>query len=154
FDVAVVFHGDAGKLPADAAAAHHAWRDAGGALGADWPEGGDWGLIIDGLFGIGLTRPVAGAAAQSITRANASGVRILALDIPSGLNADTGVAYHPTIRAHATATFIALKPGLLTADGPDHCGRIGVHTLGVDAAAGAPGRRLDWRALTTQLPGT
>jgi hydroxyethylthiazole kinase-like uncharacterized protein yjeF len=152
FDVTVVFHGDAGKLPADAAAAHQAWRDAGGALGADWPEGGDWGLIVDGLFGIGLTRPVTGSAAQSITRANASGVPILALDIPSGLNADTGVAYQPTIRAHATATFIALKPGLLTADGPDYCGRVALHALGIDATAGAPGRRLDWQTLSTQVP--
>jgi len=154
FDVTAVFHGDAAKLSADAAAAHKAWRDAGGALGAQWPEGGEWGLIVDGLFGIGLTRAVAGTAAQWIARANASGVRILALDVPSGLNADTGVAYQPTIRAHATATFIALKPGLLTGDGPDYCGSIGVHALGVDAAAGAPGRKLDWRALTTQLPGT
>jgi hydroxyethylthiazole kinase-like uncharacterized protein yjeF len=151
FDVAVAFHGDAAKLSTDAAAAHRAWRDTGGAIGADWPEGSEWGLIVDGLFGIGLSRPVAGTAAQWIARANASGVRVLALDIPSGLNADTGVAYQPTIRAHATATFIALKPGLLTADGPDHCGSIGVHALGVDAAA-APGRRLDWDTLAAQLP--
>src|SRR5208282_5397859 len=58
FDVTAVFHGDAAKLSADAAAAHKAWRDAGGALGAQWPEGGEWGLIVDGLFGIGLTRAV------------------------------------------------------------------------------------------------
>ena len=151
FDVTVAFHGDAAKLSADAAAAHKAWLESGGTTFADWPQG-EWGLIIDGLFGIGLTRPVEGAAAQWIARANASGTRILALDIPSGLNADTGVAYRPTIRAHATAAFIALKPGLLTADGPDHCGAISVHALGLDATAGAPGRRLDWRTLATQLP--
>ncbi len=104
------------------------------------------------MFGIGLTRPVAGTAAQWIARANASGTRILALDVPSGLNADTGVAYRPTIRAHATATFIALKPGLLTGDGPDCCGIIGVHALGLDAAGGAPGRCLAWQALASDLP--
>jgi ADP-dependent NAD(P)H-hydrate dehydratase / NAD(P)H-hydrate epimerase len=152
FDVAVAFHGDAEKLSADAAAAHKAWRDAGGAVGSDWPEGGDLGLIIDGLFGIGLTRPVGGVAAQWIERANGSGVPILALDIPSGLNADTGVAYRPTIRARATATFIALKPGLLTGDGPDCCGLIGVHALGLDAAAGTSGRRLTWPSLAARLP--
>jgi hydroxyethylthiazole kinase-like uncharacterized protein yjeF len=152
FDVTVAFHGDAGQLSADAAVAHRAWRDTGGALGSDYPDDGAWGLIVDGLFGIGLTRPVAGAAAQWIERANASGARILALDIPSGLNADTGVAYRPTIRAHATATFIALKPGLLTADGPDCCGTISVHALGLDAAASAPGRRLQWQALASDLP--
>src|SRR5260370_21418293 len=57
FDVTVVFHGHAAKLSAHAAAAHQAWRDAGGAVGADWLEGRDWGLIVDGLFGIGLARP-------------------------------------------------------------------------------------------------
>ncbi|HEV3239855.1 MAG TPA: NAD(P)H-hydrate dehydratase [Casimicrobiaceae bacterium] len=152
FDVTVAFHGDAGKLSAAAAAAHQAWRDVGGTVRPDWPASGDWNLIVDGLFGIGLKRPVEGEAAQWIGRVNASAARILALDIPSGLNADTGVAYRPTIRAHATATFIALKPGLLTADGPDHCGAIGVHALGLDTAAGAPGRRLDWPSLTGQLP--
>jgi hydroxyethylthiazole kinase-like uncharacterized protein yjeF len=152
FDVSVAFHGDARKLSADAAAAHQAWRDAGGAVGADWPEGGDWGLLVDGLFGIGLARPVEGRVAAWIARANASTVPILALDIPSGLNADTGAAYPPTIRAQATATFIALKPGLLTADGPDCCGVISVHALGLDATAAAPGRRVDWQAVAIDLP--
>ena len=152
FDVSVAFHGDAGKLSADAAAAHRAWRDVGGSTRSDWPAEDGFGLIIDGLFGIGLQRPVEGEAARWIERANASATPILALDIPSGLNADTGVAYRPTIRAHATATFIALKPGLLTADGLDHCGTIGVHALGLDTTSGAPGRRLDWRSLAAQLP--
>lgn len=152
FDVTVAFHGDAGKLAADAGAAHQAWIDSGAATLADWPDRGDWGLIVDGLFGIGLTRPVEGVAAEWITRANASGTRILALDIPSGLNADTGVAYQPTIRAHATATFIALKAGLLTADGPDHCGAISVHALGLNAAANTRGRRVDWSSLGDALP--
>jgi hydroxyethylthiazole kinase-like uncharacterized protein yjeF len=152
FDVTVAFHGDPAKLSADAATAHRAWLAAGGATSADWPAAGEWGLIVDGLFGIGLARRIEGAAARWIEYANASGTRILALDIPSGLNADTGVAYRPTIRAHATATFIALKPGMLTADGPDHCGAISVHALGLDAAAGAPGRRLEWSSLAAQLP--
>ncbi|HEX9278771.1 MAG TPA: NAD(P)H-hydrate epimerase, partial [Casimicrobiaceae bacterium] len=152
FDVTVAFYGDAAKLSADAAAARNAWLDSGGTTTADWPDRGDWGLIVDGLFGIGLTRPAEGVAAEWMARANASGARILALDIPSGLNADTGVAYQPTIRAHATATFIALKPGLLTADGPDHCGAISVHALGLDAAASTRGRQLDWRSLSQTLP--
>ena len=152
FDVAVAFHGDAAKLSADAGAAHEAWIDSGGTTSPGWPDRDDWGLIVDGLFGIGLTRPVEGIAAEWMARANASGTRILALDIPSGLNADTGVAYQPTIRAHATATFIALKPGLLTADGPDHCGAISVHGLGLNAAASTRGRRLDWSSCAAALP--
>jgi hydroxyethylthiazole kinase-like uncharacterized protein yjeF len=152
FEVAVAFHGDAAKLSPDAAAAHRAWLECGGTLSAEPPVHGDWGLIVDGLFGIGLTRPIEGAPARWIEETNRSGTRILALDIPSGLNADTGVAYRPTIRAHATATFIALKPGLLTADGPDHCGTIRLHALGLEAAAGTRGRRLEWSALSHALP--
>src|SRR5215468_6480296 len=154
FEVVVAFAGDARRLPPDAAAAYKAWLEAAGTTHAEWPQQGDFGLVVDGLFGIGLARAVEGVGAEWIARANASRARVLAIDIPSGLNADTGVAYAPAIRAHSTATFLALKPGLLTADGPDHCGAISVHSLDVDAAAGAqaPGRRLDWKALAALLP--
>ncbi|HET9763090.1 MAG TPA: NAD(P)H-hydrate dehydratase [Casimicrobiaceae bacterium] len=152
FDVTVAFHGDESKLPADAAAAHRLWHEAGGTTRREWPDGGSWGLIVDGLFGIGLARAAEGVPAQWIERANASGAPILALDIPSGLDADTGVAYAPTIRARRTATFLALKPGLLTADGPDHCGTISVHALDVQIGDRLPGRRLDWGAFASALP--
>ena len=152
YDVVVAFHGDAARLPVDASSAHRAWLAAGGSTLDAWPEGETWGLIIDGLFGIGLARPIEGAPAQWIARANAHDACILALDIPSGLNADTGIAYPPTIRADSTATFLALKPGLLTAEGPDQCGTISVHSLGIDVGAGAPGRRLDWPSLAAKLP--
>ena len=59
---------------------------------------------------------------------------MLALDIPSGLHADTGRVLGCAVRATHTITFIALKPGLLTLDGPDHCGEITVADLGLDAA--------------------
>ena len=152
YDVAVAFHGDAARLPADASAAHRAWLAANGTNLAAWPEGEAWSLVVDGLFGVGLARPIEGVPAQWIARANSSNACVLALDIPSGLNADTGVAYSPCIRADWTATFLALKPGLLTAEGPDHCGTISVHSLGVDVGAGAPGRRLDWTSLAATLP--
>ena len=152
FEVTVAFCGDSTRQPSDAAAAFKAWSDAGGETLASWPDRDDWGLIIDGLFGIGLTRAIDGAAAQWIARANSSGSRILSLDIPSGLNADTGVAYSPTIRAHATSTFIALKPGLVTADGPDHCGEIRVDRLGLDLSTQSAGRRLEWGSLAHALP--
>jgi ADP-dependent NAD(P)H-hydrate dehydratase / NAD(P)H-hydrate epimerase len=154
FDVVVMFRGDAKRLAADASAAHRSWLAAGGTTVPDWPDRGDCGLIVDGLFGIGLTRPVEGVYAQWIARANGSGVPILALDVPSGLDADTGVAHAPTIRAAATATFIALKPGMLTTDGPDHCGAIGVHTLELDVRALAPARGecLTWPSQRPELP--
>jgi len=127
----VLFAGDPAKLPADARAAHAAWIAAGGSCSADYPPG-KFGLVVDGLFGIGLTRPIEGAGADWIARINASGAPLLALDLPSGLNALTGQAIGPVIRATRTATFIALKPGLLTADGPDLCGAITVCDLGLD----------------------
>ncbi len=119
----------------------------------EWPDG-RFGLIVDGLFGIGLARPIEGVAAEWIARANASSLPILALDIPSGLDADTGVARSPAIRASATATFIALKPGLLTGDGPDHCGTISVHGLDLDQAAGgdARGSMLAWETQRATIP--
>ncbi|HTR58593.1 MAG TPA: NAD(P)H-hydrate dehydratase [Casimicrobiaceae bacterium] len=152
FDVVVAFCGDAAKLSRDAAAAYRAWREAGGETVTAWPDRDDWGLVVDGLFGIGLSRTVEGLPAQWIAQANASGAPILALDIASGLNADTGVAYAPAIRAHATATFIALKPGLLTADGPDYCGAISVHRLGLELDVKSSGRRLEWNSLAVALP--
>jgi hydroxyethylthiazole kinase-like uncharacterized protein yjeF len=154
FDVVVAFRGDAARFSADAAAAHRNWLAAGGTTTPEWPDRGGCGLIVDGLFGIGLTRPVDGAYGQWIARANGAGVPILALDVPSGLDADTGVAHAPTIHAAATATFIALKPGMLTADGPDHCGAIGVHALELDVRTLAParGERVAWQSLCSELP--
>jgi hydroxyethylthiazole kinase-like uncharacterized protein yjeF len=154
FAVTVVFRGDPAALPADAAAAHRAFLAAGGATVSAIPAGWRGSLVIDGLFGIGLGRPLSAEYAAMVEWANGAGAPILALDIPSGLAADTGTALGPTIRATATATFIALKPGLLTADGVDLCGTVSVHELGLDAEAIAPaaGHRLDWPVLAAALP--
>ncbi len=154
FDVAVIFRSDPAGLPPDAAAAHRAYAAAGGTTRPDIPAHWRGSLVIDGLFGIGLTRPLSTEYAAMVEWANTAGTPILALDVPSGLAADTGVALEPAIRATATATFIALKPGLLTGDGIDLCGSVSVHTLGLDAEAIAPaaGHRLDWPALAAALP--
>jgi hydroxyethylthiazole kinase-like uncharacterized protein yjeF len=154
FDVAVVFRGEAARLPADAGNAHRAFVDAGGTTVTDIPAGWRGSLIVDGLFGIGLARPLAAEYASLVERANGSGLPILALDVPSGLDADTGAARGPTIRAAATATFLGLKPGLLTGDGIDFCGDVSVHALGLETEATTPatGRRLDWHSLAADLP--
>lgn len=90
-----------------------------------------WGLVVDGLFGIGLTRNIDGEYARLVEYANAQACPVLALDIPSGLHSDSGRVMGSAVRASHTLTFIALKPGLLTLDGPDHCGEITVADLGV-----------------------
>jgi len=99
---------------------------------ADIPAGVRWGLVVDGLFGIGLARPVEGEHAKLVHYANALGCPILALDVPSGLASDSGRVLGTAIRATHTITFIALKPGLLTLDGPDHCGEVSVAKLGLE----------------------
>lgn len=154
FDVTVVFAGTVSALPPDAAAAAQAYRDAGGLMASGIPP--DWrgALVIDGMFGIGLTRPIGSPYAEWIGWANTTRIPILALDIPSGLDAETGAVTGPAITASATATFIGLKPGLLTGDGPDLCGRLYIHALGLDDPGldTAAGHRLDWPALAAALP--
>ncbi len=89
-------------------------------------------LIIDGLFGIGLARPIEGEYAKLVAYVNAQACPVLALDIPSGLHADTGRMLGCAVRATHTLSFIGLKPGLLTLDGPDHCGHVSVADLSLD----------------------
>jgi hydroxyethylthiazole kinase-like uncharacterized protein yjeF len=96
------------------------------------PPGKSWGLVIDGLFGIGLARGIGGDYAQLVEYANRQRCPVLALDVPSGIQSETGQMLGCAVRATHTLTFIALKPGLLTLDGPDHAGEIRVASLGLD----------------------
>jgi hydroxyethylthiazole kinase-like uncharacterized protein yjeF len=89
----------------------------------------NWGLVVDGLFGIGLARPIDGDYAKLVEYANKQRCPILALDVPSGIQSDTGRVMGVAVRATHTITFIALKPGLLTLDGPDHAGALSVADL-------------------------
>ncbi len=154
-DVATVFAGDRARLPPDAAAAYASFAEAGGITMRE-PPVGPCALIVDGIFGIGLKRPPTAEYGSFIDWANRNGAPILALDVPSGLDADTGTAFAPAIRATRTATFIALKPGLLTGDGVDLCGAISIHPLDIDVEreVQCAGHRLDWPALGQALPET
>jgi hydroxyethylthiazole kinase-like uncharacterized protein yjeF len=97
----------------------------------DAVPGGDYGLVVDGLFGIGLTRPVTGPQAELIARINAYAGPVLALDIPSGIDGDTGRIMGIAVRATHTLSFIGGKPGLYTLDGPDHCSEVRIDDLGL-----------------------
>jgi hydroxyethylthiazole kinase-like uncharacterized protein yjeF len=132
-NVSIAFCGDHDKLPPDARKAYDAWQASSGGTLTSFP-GGDFGLIVDALFGIGLTRPIEGLARDWIERINAAPCPVLSLDIPSGLNAETGIATSPVVQADCTASFIALKPGMLTADGPDMCGKRIHCSLDIDIA--------------------
>jgi hydroxyethylthiazole kinase-like uncharacterized protein yjeF len=97
------------------------------------PQDRTWGLVVDGLFGIGLARDITGDYAALIDWANRQRGPVLALDVPSGIQSDTGQVLGCAVRATHTLTFIALKPGLLTLEGPDHCGELHVADLGVES---------------------
>jgi NAD(P)H-hydrate epimerase len=85
-------------------------------------------LLIDGLFGIGLNRPLSPAWLEVIQRVNDSGAPVLAVDVPSGLSAQTGAAMPEAIRAHTTVTLGAVKEGLLRPSAWSPVGRLEVAT--------------------------
>jgi NAD(P)H-hydrate epimerase len=92
------------------------------------------GWLVDGLFGTGLTRPISGFLAQVVERMERSAKPILALDLPSGLDCDTGKPLGPTVRAAATATFIAPKLGFSQPAAAHFTGTIHVVDLGLPRA--------------------
>lgn len=127
--------------PDDARWALDAARAAGVPINTAPPasfEGYSW--LVDGMFGIGLTRPLDGVfatlAQQMSQRAKRHG-RVLALDVPSGLDSDTGnvVAGAAAVRATHTVTFIGAKPGLFMASGRDLAGAVTLAPIGVNSGA-------------------
>jgi NAD(P)H-hydrate epimerase len=88
-------------------------------------------LIIDAIFGIGLNKKVAPPYLEIITYINSLNKNVLAVDVPSGLNATTGEVMGVAIRANETITFAAAKTGFYKADGPNHCGTIKVVDIGI-----------------------
>ncbi len=93
------------------------------------------GLIVDGLFGFGLSAPPRKRAAALIEAANTAAAPTLAIDIPSGIDSTTGAALEPAIVAAGTVTLGLPKAGLVRAAGPDHAGRVIVADIGIPAAA-------------------
>jgi hydroxyethylthiazole kinase-like uncharacterized protein yjeF len=133
--VTVWHQAGAGAVSAETASALQRAR-AGSATFVDtFPANDNWGLAVDGLFGIGLARPLEGEFAGAATALSAFACPILALDVPSGLDADTGAVIGPNgvaVQATHTITFIGNKPGLHTADGRDHAGVVRVDSLGIE----------------------
>ncbi|WP_040260523.1 bifunctional ADP-dependent NAD(P)H-hydrate dehydratase/NAD(P)H-hydrate epimerase [Pseudomonas massiliensis] len=120
----------------DAAAALARAREAG--VGArPWKPGARLaGVIVDALLGTGLSREVSGMHRQAIEAINTCGLPVLAVDIPSGLNADTGHVMGCAVQADLTLTFIGLKLGLFTGEAAAHVGQLLFASLGADSASG------------------
>lgn len=147
--VTVLQLGDRDRLSGDART--NALRYA--ALSGDWrafegilPENAD--LLVDGIFGTGLEREVADTWAEAIRAVNGHRAPVLALDLPSGLHADTGAVLGTAVRAEATISFIGLKQGMFTGEGPACCGEIFFDSLEVPARLYGhlviSARRIDW----------
>ncbi|WP_432696523.1 NAD(P)H-hydrate dehydratase [Marinobacterium sp. YM272] len=102
------------------------WLKGFGVSAESWQPGLEFNgeLIVDALLGIGLSGLVRGEAASVIAQINRCEQPVLAVDIPSGLCADTGAELGMAVRADLTVTFIALKQGLLTHQGVDHVGTL------------------------------
>jgi NAD(P)H-hydrate epimerase len=113
-------------------------------------------LVVDALLGTGLDRPVSGPMADAIEAANASPCPVVAVDVPSGLNARTGQVMGVAIRAAVTPSFIGLKQGLLTGEAADCVGEVVFDDLKIPAAVydgiRPPAHRLDSTALAEALP--
>lgn len=114
------------------------------------------GLIVDALLGTGIDRWMSGVWAEAIDAANQHRAPVLSVDIPTGLHADTGTVLNSCIRADVTTTFIGLKQGLFTGEGPEYAGKVLFDSLNVPAALYGTqilsARRIDWKKQQKLLP--
>ena len=144
--VRVSLLGDASRLPADAQQALAQARQAGVAITSglasdeqgDLPDARPADLAIDALLGLGARRAPEGELAEAVRRLNACHAPVLAVDLPTGLCGDSGqrLGGIAVVACH-TLALLTLKPGLFTAQGRDHAGRVWLDRLGV--ARNAPG---------------
>lgn len=126
--------GDTARLPPAAAAARKLYLEAGGGEARFTGRLPAADLIVDALLGIGLDRPLQSEWLKAVQGVNASGAPVLSMDIPSGLNADTGAEMGVAVRATVTVCFIGLKAGLFTGAGPECSGLLRFEDLQLPAA--------------------
>jgi len=139
-EVRVSLLGDDKHLPDDARDALVQARQAGVWISTDagcpWQDGTD--LAIDALLGLGASRAPGGAIAQAVRELNAGAAPVLAVDLPTGLCADSGCCLgEVAVMATHSLSLLTLKPGLFTAMGRDHAGRVWLDELGLASAAEA-----------------
>ncbi len=157
FEVSVALLVDVNSLQGDARSAYEAMVAVGIEVQPMTPGLlNEADVIVDAIFGIGLDRDIAGCWWDAIVALNAASVPVLAIDIPSGLNADSGTAMGVAVQAEVTISFIGLKQGMLTADGPECCGDILFDGLEVAPAVyekvAPAASRIDAEQLSVLLP--
>ena len=134
-DVAVEMVGDAARLRGDALAAAKRCESAGVRVETSGFDLGRFDVVVDAMLGTGLDREVSAPFASAIEKTNSCRRPVLCIDMPSGLHSDTGVRLGAAVRATSTITFIGLKRGLFTGEGPELAGRVEFDALQVPEAA-------------------
>jgi ADP-dependent NAD(P)H-hydrate dehydratase / NAD(P)H-hydrate epimerase len=132
-EVSVILLCERDSLQGDAASAARGWKYP--VLPFNPPAIGRPALIIDALFGAGLNRTVKGDPLDMIEAINANGAPVLSVDLPSGVNGNTGAVMGGAVRATETVTFFRRKPAHLLMPGRIHCGRVRLADIGIDATA-------------------
>ena len=143
WNVRVALLGPASALKGDAAWAADLWKGTEAELSPALLDGRP--LIIDALFGAGLSRPIEGVAAQVIERINREASPVVAVDVPSGLHGDTGVVMGTAPHAELTVTFFRPKPGHYSVEGMKRCGELRVEDIGIPGAVLDAIRPTLWR---------
>ena len=149
--VRVTLLGEPEHLPADARLALSQAQQAGVAIESHLGDGdANADLAIDALLGLGSSRAPQGALAEAVRRLNAGCAEVLAVDLPTGLCADTGQrlgvgAHGLAVMAKHSLCLLTLKPGLFTAQGRDHAGRVWLDTLGLTLQDESASARLTGR---------
>lgn len=138
FQVRVLLTGSREKLTPDTREMERRLRELGGALEPFDPEDAalreelrQTGVIVDAMFGVGLSRPLAGLPLVAVEAINAAGAPVVAADIPSGVESDTGRVLGAAVRADETVTFSLAKPGHFLEPGCVYCGDITVADIGI-----------------------
>lgn len=129
FDVRVVLPGARDKLAGDAAIAAARWSGKVEAFSADAFSSCD--LIVDALFGAGLSRDLSGEAKRTVEAINAANVPVLSVDLPSGIDGASGQVRGAAVYATHTVTFCRMKPGHLLMPGRAHAGKVSVADIGI-----------------------
>lgn len=140
-------------LSGDAHTAQDAWFKEGGSI-KHWQEVefASYDVIVDGILGTGLTGQVRDDARELINAVNDASLPVLSIDVPSGLNADTGVPLGVSIKADCTVTVVAQKAGLLTGQGKSYCGKLIYDDLDIAEAFNAIATPIACKVSYVDLP--
>ncbi|NRP18959.1 Bifunctional NAD(P)H-hydrate repair enzyme Nnr [Ensifer adhaerens] len=130
-NVAVFAFGDPAALSGDAGRARQLWNGTTDPLASYLPQPAD--VVVDALFGAGLSRDLPGPVVEAINRINGRNLPIIAVDLPTGVDGRTGQIRGAAFAANHTVTFMARKPGHLLLPGRSLCGALEVFDIGIPA---------------------